>query len=415
MVKILYVEDDESSQRLVQRLLTVEGFEVLVATDGLEAIEIAQREQPNLLLIDINIAGLDGYEVTTRLRAIPGLENTPVVAVTAATSQGDRERALVAGCTGYIAKPIDVDRFPDQVRGYLVGIREEVDSPEQRQTYLAEYNQRLARRLEEKVRELQRAQQELQRVEKMKSDFVVLAGHELRTPLTVIHGYLQILSANPDIPGDPEIEGSPKHMLTKVADAVERLNSIVQDLLNVSLIDADHLELAREPIFLHSLIYSILHNLRSFGPRRNLEFIVAERLRELPMLEGDSRRLYQAIGNIVGNAVKYTPDGGRVTIDGEILEDVVHLWVQDTGVGIPPEEINRIFERFYVIENIARHSTSKTAFKGGGLGLGLTVSKGIIEAHGGKIWAESQGYDEERLPGSTVHILLPLPRKRLQT
>jgi len=413
MVKILYVEDDEASQRLVQRLLTAEGFEVLIATDGLEAIEIARREQPNLLLIDINIAGLDGYEVTTRLKAIPGFEDMPIVAVTAATSEGDRQRALVAGCTGYIAKPIDVDRFPDQVRSYLVGMREGIAPAEEHKSYLAEYNKRLARRLEEKVRELQRAQQELQRVDKMKSDFVVLAGHELRTPLTVIHGYLQILRANPDIPGSPEIQGSPKHLLMKVADAVERLGNIVQDLLNVSLIDADRLELAREPVFVHSLIYSILHHLQSFGPRRDLEFVVSERLGELPMLEGDNSRLYQAIGNVVGNAVKYTPDGGKITIDGETLDDVIHLWVQDTGVGIPPEELNRIFDRFYVVEDITRHSTSKTAFKGGGLGLGLSVSRGIIEAHGGKIWAESPGHDEERLPGTTVHILLPLSHRHL--
>ena len=248
-------------------MLTAEGFEVLIAIDGLEAIEIARREHPNLLLIDIDIAGLDGYEVTTRLKASPSFEDTPVVAVTAATSEGDRQRARVAGCTGYIAKPIDVDRFPDQVRSYFVGMREAIAPAEQHESYLAEYNKRLARRLEEKVRELQRAQQELQRVDKMKSDFVVLAGHELRTPLTVIHGYLQILRANPDIPGSPEIQGSPKHLLMKVADAVERLDNIVQDLLNVSLIDADRLELAHEPVFPHSLIYSILHHLQSFGPR----------------------------------------------------------------------------------------------------------------------------------------------------
>ena len=131
------------------------------------------------------------------------------------------------------------------------------------------------------------------------------------------------------------------------------------------------------------------------------------------MLEGDNSRLYQAIGNVVGNAVKYTPDGGKITIDGETLDDVIHLWVQDTGVGIPPEELNRIFDRFYVVEDITRHSTSKTAFKGGGLGLGLSVSRGIIEAHGGKIWAESPGHDEERLPGTTVHILLPLSHRYL--
>ncbi len=407
MTKILYVEDTPESQRLVQRILAAEGFDVVIAEDGISAIEIARQEMPDLILMDINIGGLDGYEVTTRLRTIQGLEEVPIVAVTAATLAGDRERALVAGCNGYIAKPIDVDQFPDQVRSYLVGKKEEV-KPEEKADYLLEYNRRLVQRLEDKVRELEKANEELQRVEKMKSDFVILAGHELRTPLTVIYGYLQILLANPAIPGSVEQEGSPRHLLKNVAEAVERLSQVIQDILNVSLIDANRLDLAHEPVFINSIIQSVLHNLRNFGPQRDLIFELGGGLRKLPVIEGDPRRLHQALWNIVSNAIKYTPDGGTITIDGKVEDDTVHLWVKDTGVGIPPSELERIFERFYVLEDVALHRSSKTAFKGGGLGLGLAVAKGIIEAHGGRLWAESDGYDEEKLPGSTFHIALPI-------
>ena len=408
MTKILYVEDDLSSQRLVQRILTAEGFDVTLAEDGLKAIEAARREKPDLVLMDINISGLDGYEVTTRLRTIEGLEKAPIIAVTAATLQGDRERALVAGCNGYIPKPIDVDKFPEQVRAYMVGMEEKVGTPEEEAEYLLEYNQRLVNRLEEKIRELENANEELQRMEKMKSDFVVLAGHELRTPLTVIYGYLQILLANPAIPGDEENEGTPRHLLIKVSEAVERLSQVIQDILNVSLIDANRLELAHEPVFLNSVVQSVLHNLRSFGPQRQLVFELGQGLKKAPVIEGDPRRLHQALWNLVSNAIKYTPDGGSVEIEAETLEDVVHLWVQDTGVGVPQEQLAHIFERFYVLEDTALHRSSKTAFKGGGLGLGLAVTKGIIEAHNGKVWAESPGYSEEELPGSTFHILLPI-------
>jgi signal transduction histidine kinase len=416
MTRILYVEDDLSSQRLVQRLLTAEGFDVVLADNGINAIETARREHPDLILMDINISGMDGYEVTTRIRTLSGMEDVPIIAVTAATLSGDRERAIVAGCTGYIPKPIDVDKFADQIRAYMVGMSDDVGSAEQRAEYLTEYNQRLVNRLEEKVRELERANAELQKVEKMKSDFVVLAGHELRTPLTVIYGYLQILKANPDIPGDPSMEGTPMHLLSKVSDAVERLSEVIQDILNVSLIEANRLDLSREPVFLNSIIQSVLHNFRSFGPQRKLVFDLGSGLKQTPVLEGDPRRLHQAIGNVVSNAIKYTPDGGTIYIDAENLDDVVHLWVKDTGVGIPPQELTHIFERFYVLEDTALHRSSKTAFKGGGLGLGLAVSKGIIEAHNGKIWAESPGHDEEDLPGSTFHLLLPIgdPFARVQ-
>jgi signal transduction histidine kinase len=358
--------------------------------------------------MDINMSGLDGYEVTTRLRTISSLEDVPIIAVTAATLRGDRERAIVAGCTGYIPKPIDVDSFADQVRRYLVGLEERVDSPEERAEYLLEYNQRLVNRLEEKVRQLQEANVELQRVEKMKSDFVVLAGHELRTPLTVIYGYLQILMANPDIPGGADQEGTPANLLTRVARGVERLSDMIQDILNVSLIDAERLELSHEPVFLKSIVQSVLNNLQNFGPSRDLAIDLGSGLQEIPVIEGDPRRLHQAVSNIIGNAIKYTPDGGKVIINAENLDDVVHLWVKDSGLGIPQRELPHIFERFYVLEDTSFHSSSKTAFKGGGLGLGLTVARGIIEAHKGRVWAESAGQDEVELPGSTFHILLPV-------
>jgi signal transduction histidine kinase len=407
--KILYVEDDPASVALIRRLLESEGYEIATVSDGLTAIEVAKREKPDLILMDINIGGLDGYEVTTRLRSIEEMQQVPIVAVTAATLKGDRERSLIAGCNGYIPKPIDVDGFPGQVRSFLLGTKEEIGSAEQKAEYLVQYSHRLVDRLEVKIRELERAHAELQRVEKMKSDFIILASHELRTPLTSIYGHAQLLLQNPEIPGSPDKEGSARYLLQRIADATRRLGQVFDEIRNVSLIDADRLNLAREPVALKPLIHSVVENLRSLGPPRDLRFEF-EGLMDLPVLRGDTRRLHQAVWNIVSNGMKCTPDGGTIRIGGHQIEDTVHIYVQDTGVGIPPEEREHIFNRFYVLEDTIRHHSSKTAFKGGGLGLGLAVARGIIEAHGGKIWAESEGYDEEELPGSTFHILLPLPK-----
>lgn len=406
-VKILYVEDDAASLSLVNRLLSAEGYQVVTASDGLSAIEVAERERPNLILMDINISGLDGYEVTTKIRTIPELQQIPIVAVTAATLKGDRERALAAGCDGYISKPIDVDRFPQQVRDFLLGMREDFESPEKKAEYLLEYNRKLVKRLEEKIRELEEANIELQRVDKMKSDFIVLAGHELRTPLTAIYGYVQMLLCNPQIPGSDEEEGSPRNLLQRIASATQRLNQVFDEIRNVALIDTNRLELAWEPVALGSLVHTVVDNLRNLGPGRDLRFEF-EGLGDVPTIEGDSRRLYHALWNIVSNAMKYTPDGGRIIISGQQIEEMIHLSIQDTGVGIPPEDQERIFDRFYVLEDIQLHHTSKTEHRGGGLGLGLSVARGIIEAHGGRVWAASEGYDPERLPGSTFHILLPI-------
>ena len=406
--RILYVEDDPSSARLVQRILEAEGFDVRIATDGIAALEAARQLRPDLILMDINISGLDGYEVTTRLRALEELQDVPIIAVTAATLKGDRERALIAGCDGYIPKPIDVDRFPQQVEAFLGGLRERIESPQEKADYLVEYSRRLVERLEEKIRELEKAHAELQHLDKMKTDFVILAGHELRTPLTAIYGYVQILLAMPDIPGSLEEEGSPRYLLNQVVQATRRLTQVVDDILNVFLIEANKLELSVGPVPLHSLIQNVVRNIRNLGPERQLTFEF-EGLETLPMIMGDSQRLFQALWHVISNAVKYTPDGGTIRISGRVVDHTVHLSVQDTGIGIDPADRERIFDRFYVVEDTLRHHSSKTAFKGGGLGLGLSLARGIIEAHKGRIWIESEGRDEVRLPGTTVHILLPLP------
>jgi signal transduction histidine kinase len=406
--RILYVEDDPSSARLVQRILEAEGFDVRIATDGIAALEAARQLHPDLILMDINISGLDGYEVTTRLRALEELRDVPIVAVTAATLKGDRERALIAGCDGYIPKPIDVDRFPQQVEAFLGGLRERIESPQEKADYLVEYSRRLVERLEEKIRELEKAHAELQHLDKMKTDFVILAGHELRTPLTAIYGYAQILLAMPDIPGSLDEEGSPRYLLNQVIQATRRLTQVVDDILNLFLIEANKLELSIGPVPLHSLIQNVVRNIRNMGPERQLTFEF-EGLETLPYIMGDSQRLFQALWHVVSNAVKYTPDGGTIRISGRVVEHTVHLSIQDTGIGIDPADRERIFDRFYVVEDTLRHHSSKTAFKGGGLGLGLSLARGIIEAHKGRIWIESEGRDEVRLPGTTVHILLPLP------
>jgi signal transduction histidine kinase len=125
------------------------------------------------------------------------------------------------------------------------------------------------------------------------------------------------------------------------------------------------------------------------------------------MTFGDPERLLQALRNVLSNAVKYTPDGGCITVDGRKLPGFIEVIVRDTGIGIDPEDQSIIFDKFTRLGNIAHHSSGKTKFKGGGPGLGLHIARGIIESHGGAIWVESPGYDEKNLPGSVFHVLIP--------
>jgi len=156
--KILYVEDNRENRMLVRAILEAEGYTIVDAEDGLAGVEAAVREEPALILLDVNLPGIDGYEVVAVLKSFPALANTPVVALTAYAMEGDRQRTLVAGCDGYIQKPIDVDAFPRQVEEFLHGKREHVEEREEG-AYLRELNQRLVHRLVNQVEELKRLNQ----------------------------------------------------------------------------------------------------------------------------------------------------------------------------------------------------------------------------------------------------------------
>src|SRR6266853_480247 len=156
--KILYIEDNRENRMLVRAILEAEGYTIVDAEDGLAGIEAAIREEPALILLDVNLPAIDGYEVVAVIKSFPAFATTPVIAVTAYAMEGDRQRTLVAGCDGYIQKPIDVDAFPRQVEEFLHGKRERVESHDEG-VYLRELNQRLVYRLLNQVEELKRLNQ----------------------------------------------------------------------------------------------------------------------------------------------------------------------------------------------------------------------------------------------------------------
>jgi signal transduction histidine kinase len=402
---ILYIEDDRGSQRLVKRVLENHGYNVFIAGDGLEGLAIARQEKPNLILIDINLPMMDGQEITTRLRSLPNFTEIPIVAVTANTSPGSRQQALAAGCTGFLTKPIDVHRFPRQVESFLHG-RTDTLPHEERSQHLEFYAQRLVQRLEDKIQELEAANQKLRDLDRMKSDFIILVSHELRTPLTLISGYAYLLKERTNRE-DEQHHQAVVDIANGLAMGVERLDQVVNEIISVSRIASGALDLAFSPTRLSILLKQIMIEVRQPLMDRDLKFKI-EDLNSLPMIEADGPQLRIAIQNVVNNAIKFTPDGGEINIKAVIVGNAVDLIIRDTGIGIAPEQQREIFEQFHVLGSIDHHSTSKSAFQGGGLGLGLPISKGIIEAHNGRIWVESEGYDPESTLGSTFHILLPI-------
>lgn len=422
--RILYIDDDDDNRTLVNRLLSSYDFEVIEAANGLQGLELAKANPPHLILMDINMPGLDGHETTTRMRSIPILNRVPIVAVTSFTTGGQRELALAAGCDGYISKPIDVDEFPLQVMNYLDGRKDTLTAAEH-QHYLGQYSHKLVNRLEAKILELQEANNRLQKIDKLKSDFITLAAHELRTPISLVYGYARLLYLHVrDNEPAHVVEGSTADLANRVFQAVQRLNEVVNDILNIALIQANQIRLEQHPVYLAQVIRAVLGDLNPADNERDLT-IALQNLENLPPIIGDFQRLYQAFHNLLSNAIKYTPDGRSILITGQTISagfvvdalpgphqplnsDGLIILIKDSGIGLDPTDQKEIFEGFYVVEDIAYHTSSKTAFGGGGMGLGLSITRGIIEAHHGQVWVESQGCDNQANPGCTFYVFLPL-------
>ncbi len=253
--------------------------------------------------------------------------------------------------------------------------------------------------------DLEKANLALERLEKSKSDFIAVAAHELKTPLTLIEGYAAML--RDQMPKDFR-QSIGEIYLQGIYSGSRRLKEIVDDMVDVSMIDNNLLSINYQPVWLSHILDVVKHETASTIKNRNLTL----KIRSFPGLNdmtfGDGERLLQVLRNVISNSIKFTPDGGSIAIDGRLLPGFIEMTIADTGIGIDPENHMRIFEKFGRLGDVSQHSSGKTKFKGGGPGLGLPIAKGIIEAHGGTIWVESEGYDEVRCPGSTIHILLPL-------
>lgn len=252
--------------------------------------------------------------------------------------------------------------------------------------------------------EMDKVQKQMARVDKSKSAFISVAAHELKTPITLIEGYSSMMQ---DLIRENK-GASLQSLLAGMTTGIGRLRSIVDDMIDVSMIDNNLLKLNYQPIQVNQMVDAMEVEIESTLKTRNLTFIRNDFEGNRQWIYIDPTRMQQALRNLINNAIKYTPDGGKITIDGRTLPGFIEVTVTDTGIGISHENQPIIFEKFGQLGRLELHSSSKTKFKGGGPGLGLPIARGILEAHGGSLWVESPGYDESTCPGSTFHMMIPL-------
>ena len=270
----------------------------------------------------------------------------------------------------------------------------------------------LNKKVRNAYRDLDNAKQDLEKIDRTKSDFISIASHELRTPLTVMRGYTEMLLES------PSLDQNVLKMLKGIHDGTMRLHEIMESLFDIAQLDARTLQLEFEPIDVGKLVQEVCMGLSQVVKDRKQTLTID--LPPLPGIQADPNTLRKVFYHLITNAVKFTPDEGKITVRGKTLpfssealpEGGLEIIVSDTGIGIDSSFKEVIFTKFYQPgEQLGKHSTGKTKFKGSGVGLGLALSRGIIEAHGGRVWVESPGYDEVNFPGSHFHVVLPLRKQ----
>jgi signal transduction histidine kinase len=393
--RILYIEDNPESRALVRNVLEARGFDVLEASDGIAGIDLAISAHPDLILCDIEMPGIDGYETATRLRSYRGLDGCPIVVL---TSHGDRGLSLSIGCDGYIEKPIDVERFPGQLREFLKGKREKVKTTEERR-YLREYSQSLVERLEATVRELTAANSRLRAAARSKTEFMQNLSHELATPLTPITGYLKILKSEKT----GALSEAQRRIVDSMQTASERLSRTIDNLVDFATLESGGYAIHRDTFDPPAAAKAVIEEERPKARARriNLELVTDAGGAGW----GDERKLKQALGNLVDNAIKFSPHGSHVLV--RVMSDAQRLWfeVYDQGEGMLADEAEKVFDPFFHADRVGEERAP-------GAGLGLPVAKQIVEAHGGKISAESppknQPESKSHFSGTRVAFWIPL-------
>lgn len=374
--RILVVDDEKEIREFLSKALTrIAGFHVEMAEDGEDALKKIEQDKLDLILTDLRMPKMDGLKLITEIA-----KTKPEILTILMTGHGTIDSALEAmkrGASDYLTKPINLDELVLRVQKVL----------DEKQRFVS---------MKEYVTQLEKANQELKRVDEMKSEFVSIASHELRTPLATIKNAVQLVLKGKT----GEVNETQVNFLTMAEKNINRLTNILNDLLDLSRIESGKVGMKFEELDLQGSIDFVLSSLRpqADGKPVHLEMEVP---RDLPLAYGDHEKVEQILTNLIGNAIKFTPEGGKVVVSARLSDTVknaVGISVHDTGIGIPEDQLAKIFEKFHQVESPLHHSAS-------GTGLGLAITKGLVEAHQGQIWVES-----ELEKGSTFTFTLPLSK-----
>jgi len=402
--KVLIVDDEDNVQRALRRELHGEPYEVFCASSGEEGLIVAAEHRPEVIISDYRMPGLTGVEFLSSAREM--LPDTLGILLTGQASM-DAVIAAINQARAYrfLTKPWDkmqlLQTIRDAVSHYrLVDENRRLHAEVQTQNEtLQMINTTLEQKVKERTAELQEKNERLTRMDRMKSDFLAIAGHELRTPLSVMAGYAQMLQDT----GDQLDDLQKKTMYDQIAGGAERLSTITDQILDMAREERIVTLLRRQDCHVGGLIDRVVDGCRTFLEARG-QSIALDVPGDLPVITADPNGVTDVLTNLLLNAIRFTQDGGSIVVGAGAGAgaDEVLTYVQDNGLGIPKDEQDRIFEPFYEVGSALHHSSGRIEFQSKSMGLGLAIAKSIVARHGGRI-----AVDSEPDAGSTFTVYWP--------
>jgi two-component system, sensor histidine kinase and response regulator len=348
---ILVVDDTEDNLDLLEFALKRKPVHMLRASSGKECLKLAAQYHPDIILLDIQMPEMDGFETLKRLRASKKSADIPVIFLTARRKDASSiEQGLLLGAEEYLTKPIDTDELLVRTRSLV---------------------------------RLKKMEMELERT---KADFMAMLIHDMRSPIGGISSILELLE-EPLIRGEA-VQEVHRELLTSAEEAIKRLLHLINDMLDLSKFEAGKMNLSRESVHIGKLAEKIMKQMLPQFKQKGIHIkLVPED--DLPLISADANKISQVFANILSNALKFTLPNGTIQIvmgkmqEGTVAGESVWVAISNTGIGILPEELPTIFERY-------KQGVASAIVQAKGTGLGLAICKLIVEAHGGTITAESE-------------------------
>ena len=409
-IRILIAEDSPTQAEQLRYLLEEHGYRVTAAADGRKALAAAMKEKPALIISDVMMPELDGFGFCRAVKADPALKDVPVILLTSLVSSNDVIKGLECGANFFLRKPYDERHLLSRIdhvlhysspRGTRIDGSCDVvlsgehhiihlERPQILDLLISTYEEavRINEELASSNRQLEVRNREVERASKFKDAFLSMMSHELRTPMNAVLGFSELLS---DLSCGPLNERQQRYV-NQIQLSSQHLLLLINDILDLSTIEAGRIQLTLEDLPVHLTFAEVCSALQPLVEKKS-QTLRQSASPEL-VVRADGARFRQILMNLLGNAIKFTPDGGSIDLSARRHDGSVRMEVCDSGPGIPAEEKQRIFEAFHCL----KQSDQSTE----GTGLGLTITRSLVELHGGRLDLESQ-------PGSGSCFYFTLP------